>query len=400
MTFFSALPVPETQIGLAKETKRGEPIAPAFWLPVDGPKYKPDIKLLPDEGLRGSMVTLYDEIPGLRNDAHGWDSYPYMDTLPLLLEACLGGKDHMTVAPTSTALKTEAAVGATKIVAKKTIAEGSYIVIGAEAPVEQETRLTKKVTEKGAEEFEVELEYPLSFAHVADATITGLTKHRFSLLNNDHSEGNQPPSFTITDYGGETNWRSLPGAQLNGFNISGAADTLPKVTVDWLSYMAKPPAEEPTASFSTVEAPPGWATQVAISGTQLGYVVMHEIDLKRNVKPIPAITGTQNYYQLFADAVEATAKVTVLEDPSATWLNAYENGDLEALDITIQDVQSGYVANFHSSKFKFVTGELDRSKEWVEVPLECQLIPSAEDALDGGVSPIVCTVANAHTEEY
>jgi hypothetical protein len=49
---------------------------------------------------------------------------------------------------------------------------------------------------------------------------------------------------------------------------------------------------------------------------------------------------------------------------------------------------------------KFATGDLDRSKEWVEVPLEFDPIPSSEDALAGGVSPIVCTVANATTTEY
>src|SRR5215469_1342424 len=106
-TFFSAIPVAETQLGIAKETERGKPVAPALWLPIRAPKYKPDVKLLPDEGLRGSMVTLYDEVPSLRTDMHGWDQYPYLDTFPLLLMGVLGSKDNKTVAPASGKLKTE-----------------------------------------------------------------------------------------------------------------------------------------------------------------------------------------------------------------------------------------------------------------------------------------------------
>jgi hypothetical protein len=363
-----------------------------------GPKYKPDLQLLPDEGLRSSMVTLYDEVPGLRFDSHGWDSYPYMDTLPVFLEAILGSKDTLTAAPASTVLVAEAAAGATKIITEKTIAEGSYVTIGTPGST-IETHLTKTVTEKGAKEFEVELAYSLGFKHANGATVTGLTKHQFSLLNNAPAEGNQPPSWTLSDFGGETNWRQLPAAQLDSLVISGAADSLPKMATNWFANAAVTPSA-PSPSFSTAEAPPGWTVVASIGGTRIGYLASWEFDLKRNVKNVPAITGTQNFYQHYAGAIVATAKVTLLEDPNATWLTAYENGTLESIDLTLSDVQNGWAANLHSTKAKFTSGELDRSKEYVEVPLDIQLIPSAEDALAGGVSPIIATVANARTEEY
>jgi hypothetical protein len=65
-------------------------------------------------------------------------------------------------------------------------------------------------------------------------------------------------------------------------------------------------------------------------------------------------------------------------------------------------VKSGYAVNYHSTRSKFITGSLDRSSndEWVKVPLDLTLIPSATDALDGGVSPVVITVANAQTSTY
>lgn len=409
MPFQSALPVAESQLGIAFETTRGTGVAPAYWLPVMGPKYKPDIKFLPDQTLQGSMVDIYDEIPSLRSDSHGWDSYPYMDTFPVYLRACLGSSDTLTAAPASTTLAASAAVGATTISTTATIAANSWIVIDTGVGV-QETHYTTAVSGT-ATPFTVTLAYPLVFAHNNAATVTGLTKHRFSLLNNSTTTGNQPPSCTITDYAGETNWRQLAGAQLDTLNISGAADSLPKVTTSWMSYLATNPSA-PTPSFSTAEAPPGWTATLAIGGTQVagggtggaasGVLMSWEFDFKRNVKPIPAITGTQNYFQFFAGPLTATAKITVIDDPAATWLGAYIAGTTESIDFTLSDVKSGYALNLHSTSAKFITGELDRSSnmEWVKVPLELQLIPSSTDALAGGVSPILATVANAQTSTF
>lgn len=395
MTFQSALPVAETQIGVAIEATRGTYQTPAYWLPVMGPKYKPDLKLLPDETLQGSMVSIYDEIPGLRNDSHGWDSYPYLDTFPVLLRALLGSSDTLTAAPSSTTLSSAAAAAATTISTATSIASGSWIVIDSGVGL-QETHLVNSVS--GAGPYTVTLAYPLAYAHASGVAVTGLSKHQFSLLNNSTSTGNQPPSLSLTDYAGDS-WRSLCAAQLDSLNIQGTADSLPKYTCSWFSNPAITPST-PTSSFSSAEAPPGWSMVLAIGGTQIGIAVSWEFDLKRNVKPVPAITGTQAYYQLFAGPLEVTAKLTVLEDPSATWLSAFEAGSTEAIDCTLADVKSGYALNLHSTKAKFTSGELDRSKDWVEVPLEVQLLPSSTDALAGGVSPILATVANGTSSTY
>jgi hypothetical protein len=402
VTFFSAIPVPETEVGIALETVRGTPVAPAYWIPVMGPKYKPDVKLLPDEGMRGSMVKIYDELPSLRVDTHAWDQYPYLDSFPVLVRACLGSKDTKTTAPANSKLVKEAKVGDVAILIEATIAEGSYITFGVGAGV-VETHLTGAVTEVKASEFKVTLTYPVVFAHPISTVVTGLTKHEFSLLNNARELGNQPPSYTITDQAGEEEasigFRQLAASQLDSLTITGAADALPKVAVNWFSNLAIKPTP-PVPSFTSVPTPPGWAVQAAMGGTQVGYLVNWEFAFKRGVKNIPAVTGTMNYYQHFAYALEATAKFTFLEDPKATWLTAYQNGEQLAQDLTLGDAESGFAVNFHSTKSKFITGDLDRSKEWVEVHVESQLIPSATDALAGGVSPVKITVANATATEY
>lgn len=400
MAFQTALPVAETQIGIALETTRGTAVPPSFWLPVMGPKYKPDVKYLPDQTLQGSMVDIYDEIPSLRVDTHGWDSYPYLDTFPVLVRAALGSSDTLVAAPTNTTLASAATAGSTTISATATVAAGSWIVIDQGASVGgqivQETHQVTAVS--GAGPYTLTLDFPTVFAHASGATLTGLTAHKFSLLNNDDTGGNQPPSCTITDYAGDA-WRQLAAAQLDGLNVQGTADSLPKYTTNWFADLATTPSA-PTVSFSSAEAPVGWNSILAIGGTQIPYVVSWEFDFKRNVKPIPAITGTMNYYQLFAGVLSATAKLTVLQDANSTWLTAYQTGATETIDFTLCDVKSGFALHLHSSKAKFITGDLDRSKEWVEVPLELQLIPTASDALAGGVSPVVATIANNQTTTY
>lgn len=391
MTFFSAIPTPETQVGIAIETERGVALPPEFWLPVSGPKYKPDLQLLPDNAMRGSMVTLYDEVPGLRFDSYAWDSFPYLDTLPVLLRSLLGSPDTVTAAPAATKLKKAVNAGDTEIELEPEVNPG-YAVIGDVAGHQETVLITNKASKQ-------KLAHPLAFPHAINTTVAGLTSHAFSLLNNAPGEGNQPPSCTITDYAGETDWRALPAAQLDTLHISGAADSLPKVATSWFADKAVTP-EAPVASFSTAEAPPGWTVQASVGGVNIGYLVNWEFDMKRGVKNVPAITGTQNYYQHFAGPLDVTGKLVVLEDPAATWLTAYENGELETIDLTLSDVDSGFALNLHTTKSKFTSGDLDRSKEYVEVPLAFQTIPSSTDATAGGVSPVKATVANARTEEY
>lgn len=465
MTYFSAIPTAETTLGVALETERGVPVEPNFWIPVESPKYKPNVQYLPDAGMRGSMVTLYDEVPGLRFDEHSFDAFPYLDTLPVFLRALLGSKDTLTavvplttlvleakiadkvivtvielaegitiildegtaaeevtvtgkstkvkagewstVVPTlskkheiaatvtgPTELLKEAKAGALTFVLAYDVKAGSYLTLGVGAGTE-ETVLVTKTKEVKAGEWTITVAYPLSFTHPAKAFVDGLTSHAFSLLNNEPTEGNQPVSLTLTDYAGEEKWRQLAAAQLDSLSISGAGDSLPKVAYNFFTNGSVPPVGSPSASFSTAEAPPGWTVKCAINGTQVSYLVNWSFDLKRNVKNIPAITGNQNYYQHFAGPLAATGKLTVLEDQEATWLSAYQEGTPISIDLTLSDVETGYAVNFHTSRSKFITGEVDRSKEYVEVPLEFQPIPTTEDALAGGVSPIAITVANA-----
>jgi hypothetical protein len=97
----------------------------------------------------------------------------------------------------------------------------------------------------------------------------------------------------------------------------------------------------------------------------------------------------------------STGKTTVLLQSNSPELAAYEAGTVQSFDFTTFDMRSGYALNLHSTKAQFnTTSGIDRSKEWVEVQLDFQLLPSSTDAVAGGVSSIVTTVANGQTGAY
>lgn len=83
-------------LGLGKEVTRGTAVAATYFLPAKSPQWTPDITMLDDTGLRGSMVDIYDQVAGLRHDQMDWTMDVYADTFPALLRAVLGSTDTVT----------------------------------------------------------------------------------------------------------------------------------------------------------------------------------------------------------------------------------------------------------------------------------------------------------------
>ncbi len=395
MTTPYAYATPQTEIGIALETTRGTGVYPAYWFKIKNPKYKPDLTWNPDQTLQGSMVKTYNLVPGMRYDAHGWDSYPYLDSFPLLLRALMGSADNKTSKPGDTTMAANAAAGATTIQTHASVAANSWIIIGAGATME--THFTSAVSGT-ADPFTVTLAYPLLYAQISTTAVTGLTQHQISLLNNGGS-GNQSPTLTLLDYAGDV-WRELTAGTLDALTLKGTAGGIVEYTTNLFCNAAITPTT-PTASFSSVQATPGWTTQVLIGGSPVKYYVDWQFDFKRNVKPIPAFTGSQQYLLYFQDALDSMGKITVLLQNGSPELAAYEAGTVQAFDFTVYDMTNGNALNIHSTSAQFsATGGIDRSKEWVEVPLDVQLLPSSTDAQSGGVAPVIFTVANAVTGAY
>lgn len=383
----------QTELLLGIETTRGTPAATLFSLPVKAPKYKPDLTIITDDTLQGNMTTTQDLVRGLRYDSHGWDSYPYLDSFPVMLRCLLGSADTVTSAPTSTTLAAAANVGDATASLTATVAAGSWIVIGTGATLE-----THRVTSiTGTGPYVATLDYAMKYAQASGTTVTGLTKHQVSLLNNGGA-GNQPPSATIFDYDGEE-WRQMTAAQLDKLTLKGNATGLVDYTVDWFANAATTPTP-PSVSYTNVRATPGWTLNAALAGTAIDHLVDWQLTFSRKVKAIPALTGTQAYYMYFADALDISGKLTFIEQSGAPELTEYLAGVQESLDLSFYDLANGNAARLHSTRAQFKTGELDRSKEYAQATLDIELLPSATDALAGGKSPILVDVANGQTAAY
>jgi hypothetical protein len=396
MPYPVAFPVPETTIGLGLETSYGVPVAPQWWLPVMKPKFKPDLTKTPDETLIGNMTVVQRLVPGLRYDSMGWDSYPYMDTFASLLRAELGSPDTLVTAPTNTTLAAAATAGSNTVSLTASVAVGDWIVIGSGSTLE--THYVTAVTGTGP--YTATLNVPVLYSQPSGAAVSGLTAHQFSLLNNTDAEGNAPPTYTITDFDGEE-WRQFPAGVLDKLTIKGDQTKIVDYTCDWFCNAFVTPTA-PTPSFTTAAPPPSWTLQCLIGGVQVLNVQTWEFDFARAVKNIPGSTATQAYFKHFAGAILATGKFTVIEQPGAVEELAYLSNSTQAFDFTVYDVKNGWALNLHSSEVEYKTWELDRSKDNEEVTasIEFQMLPSSNDALAGGKSPVLATVANAVTTSY
>lgn len=385
-----------TEIGVALETTVGTlPAQPTYMVPVKSPKYKPDQSYIPDETLQGIMVSVIDMVEGMRYDQHGWSAPPYMDSFPVWLCTLLGSTDTVAAAPTNTTLASAAVVGAASISTTATIGVGKWFTVGSGAALE--THQCTAVTGSGP--FTVTLNAPLANPQPSAAVVAGLTGHKFSVLNNAVAGGDQPPSFSIWDFDGEE-WRTMTACQVDELNIKGNATGLTEYTLSCMGNPAALNASAPSTSFAGLQTPAPWTFGMQLGGSVIPTVLDWQLNLKRGTKPIPALTGTQEYNQYFAGPLQCTAKFTLIEVSGSPYLNDYLNATRQSLDFTLFDMLAGGAFNFHSTSTLFTAGEIDRSKEYPTVPITCQFLPTTADATAGGRAPFNCTVANSVTTPY
>lgn len=311
--------------GLALEAIRGTAVAPTIFVPSKSPKITPVLTENDDDGLRGSMVKVYNQIPTVRHDTYDFTCDAYLDTLPNLIRGILGGPDAVTgVAPNFT--------------------------------------------------------------------------HTFSLLNND-ALGNQPPSYTLSDYDGFS-LRQITAAQIDEVALKFTATGLVDCTVKALGNAFVTNAVVPAPSFSTVEAAPAWKTTAMVNGVPLGTIIDGTLTLKRGVKPIDTL-GQQNPYRLWAGPLDIMATLNVINTNDAE-LNYYLNNTVIPINLSFTSPSSvGYSFGFDLNTCKVKTGAQSRgSNEMIETAISIQPLPNATDATAGGVSPVRFTAVNAQSAVF
>jgi hypothetical protein len=177
-----AYAVAETEIAIGREITKGTPPSggPSYAIPVKGPKYKPNLMILPDQTLQGSMVETYQYVTGIRDDTHGWSAPPYLDSFPLFLMGEFGSPDKYTaVTVTGVTLSTSTVGSAAITVSASTFTNGMWITFGSNANGTVETHQIAS----GGGSTSLTLSSPVLFTQVANAAITQLSKHQFSVQN-------------------------------------------------------------------------------------------------------------------------------------------------------------------------------------------------------------------------
>ena len=83
-------------LGLGLESTRGSLSGAIKWIPITSPQVTPMQTFLRDEAYRGSAVSVYDHIAGVRHDEYDAKGYLFPDLFPVLLRGVLGGVDTVT----------------------------------------------------------------------------------------------------------------------------------------------------------------------------------------------------------------------------------------------------------------------------------------------------------------
>jgi hypothetical protein len=226
--------------------------------------------------------------------------------------------------------------------------------------------------------------------------------HTNKLLNN--TTGSQPPSLTIQDFDGATEFQ-MTGAQMSELSLTFGAEA----AAEWSAkFMANPYTQisSPVApSFTTAAFVPGWNISTSIGGTSLAYIAEGEIRLNRNTAPIFTM-GTQAPRVNFAGPLEVTGRLlAVVENTSDIFSNASTGYGLfrsaQPTVITLTDPVSSNTIAFTMTKVQYQDVKRQRGKSFVEVEVNFTANANATDAVaSSGYSPIAVVTTNNIASAY
>lgn len=83
-------------LAFGKETTRGVAATLANFMPITDPEWVPNIKWLEDKGLRGAAADIFSHQVGVFSGEYNFKGGAFLDTLPNMLVAILGGTDVVT----------------------------------------------------------------------------------------------------------------------------------------------------------------------------------------------------------------------------------------------------------------------------------------------------------------
>lgn len=221
--------------------------------------------------------------------------------------------------------------------------------------------------------------------------------HTFSLLNNAASVGNQPTSWSLTDFDGYEA-RGYAAGRLSDLNLKWQADGLVECTAKWISNRSASVAT-PTSGFSTLAPAPAWNIVTTIGGTASVHVESGEIDLVRKTAQPFTANASQDPFDNFTGTLQASFKATMSAEDDTEY-NYFRNNAQPTFQWKVTDPSSGDTFTISAQIAAFTVGKPIRSKEYLQWDTEGKFVFNTTNATSGGYSPVQCVAQNGRSTAY
>jgi hypothetical protein len=358
--------------------------------------------------MRGSMVDLYNIVPGVGHSALALDGPVFADTFPFLTANLLGDVVYQGTA-NGTATTLAAAVtpaqitaGATSVQSAASLAAGTQFQI--DTGNNAEIRTVSSVT--GAGPFTLNFTQALRVPHASGVAVTPVGAPYMTLcsvLNGGGVGGQaQPATHTLTDINQVTTAgaRQYSSLAVEEIALKISPEALYTHSSKAQAFLSAPASAPITGlAASGVGPTAGWQSSISLAGTAVGSIESADLTLKRVIQVIQTADGTQQPYQIRRGPVSVEGKYRIIARDESPLL-AYLAQNNVALSFAVDNgaVGAGQLqTRLDVGAARYITGtKIARDKEAVAFEVQFASIPTASLAgWSGGVSPVRCTHINA-----
>jgi len=230
---------------------------------------------------------------------------------------------------------------------------------------------------------------------LGDVVTTGASapfQHVIAPLNSGNA---QPRSFTLTD-SDPVQARAYPSMLCTDLSFTIDASQL----LTWSgSFIGFPSGTvgQPTTSFSTLQAVPGFLGQTTIAGTFVPTVQSATVDFKRTGTIDQTVDGNPQPYSIFVGPVDVTGKLTLIYEDESQLLN-YLNGTNVSLDFNYTRGAGAALEQFkiHMNSVTYTVGAKSMNNDQMMVDITFEANANSTDVgASGGLSPVKVTLQNA-----
>lgn len=216
--------------------------------------------------------------------------------------------------------------------------------------------------------------------------------HKTSLQSGNNG---QPQSTTVfwTDAQGKT-WQT-PGAQVSDVKVTITSDGLASLEVTWLglpSVQITPPTNTPTTSIPM----PSWNSTITLAGASQQKYSEIALEIKRDTKMIPTITGTQSPFAIFCGGCSVSGSFTGVYQGTTDNDLLNDLGNIQpVLTVTTAPVgDATHSISLQLSKVAYDDAQISGST-WMEIKSTIKGLTNPIDvAGTGGTSPMLVTLTS------